>query len=160
MIRALLTRAQVAAEAVAGLMFATVFLVFCFKIALRYVAHDSMAWADEVSIVLFVWIVFWANALVLRERDHIRFDLVYVLLPPTGQRAFAILRAILLGGVFLYALPATLDYVLFLWRERTAVLGWRLDRVYLCFVLFVAAVVVRAAAGLVLLAGPRWRAHL
>ncbi len=156
MIRTLRT----AADLVAALMFAAVFLVFCFKIVMRYVAHDTMAWADEISIILFVWIVFWANALLLRERDHIRFDLVYVLLPPGGQRVMAVLRAVLLGGIFLYALPATADYILFLWRERTAVLGWRLDRVYFCFVVFVAAVVVRAAADLVLLLTPRWRAHV
>ena len=157
---AVLTGLRRGADVVAGVMFVAVFLIFCFKIALRYLAHDSMAWADEVSIVLFVWIVFWANALILRERDHIRFDLVYVLLPPVGKRGFAVVRAVLLGGVFLYALPATTDYILFLWRERTAVLGWRLDRVYLCFVLFVGAVVVRAGADLVLLLGPKWRAHI
>lgn len=148
------------ADLVAVLMFAAVFVIFCFKIALRYVAHESMAWADEVSIILFVWIVFWANALLLRERDHIRFDLVYVLLPERGRRVMALLRAALLGGIFLYALAPTTDYILFLWRERTAVLGWRLDQVYFCFVVFVAAVIVRAAADFVLLLTPRWRAHL
>ena len=141
-------------------MFAAVFLIFCFKIALRYIAHDSMAWADEVSIILFVWIVFWANALLLGERDHIRFDLIYVLLPPAGRRVMAIARAMLLGGIFAYALPPTLDYILFLWRERTAVLGLPLDQVYFCFVVFVAAVAIRSAASLVLLLTPRWRAHL
>ena len=155
-----LTRLRQAADAVASLMFVAVFLIFCFKIGLRYIAHDTMAWADEVSILLFVWIVFWANALLLRERDHIRFDLVTVLLPPGGRRAMAVTRALLLGGIFLYALPATYDYVAFLWRERTAVLGIRLDRAYACFVLFVAAVVVRAAIDLVLLLGPRWRTHV
>ena len=159
MIRAL-RHLRTAADIVAALMFAAVFLVFCFKIALRYIAHDTMAWADEISIVLFVWIVFWANALLLRERDHIRFDLVYVLLPPGGRRVMAILRALLLGAIFLYALPPTLDYVLFLWRERTAVLGLRLDRVYFCFVVFVAAVALRAAADLTLLLTPKWRAHV
>ena len=158
--QAALRTIRTAANAAAVLMFAAVFLIFCFKIALRYIAHDSMAWADEVSIILFVWIVFWANALILRERDHIRFDLIYVLLPPNGRRAFAILRAILLGAIFLYALPPTLDYILFLWREKTAVLGLRLDRIYLCFPLFVAAVVIRAAADLALLLTPRWREHI
>ena len=141
-------------------MFAAVFIIFVFKIGLRYIGHDSMAWADEVSIILFIWIVFWANALILRERDHIRFDLIFVLLPPGGQRAMAVARALLLGAIFAWALPATLDYILFLWRERTAVLLWRLDLVYLCFPLFVAAVVVRALADLALLAGARWRTAL
>ena len=151
---------RAAADAVAVAMFAAVFVIFVFKIALRYVAHDSMAWADEVSIILFVWIVFWANALILRERDHIRFDLVYVLLPPGGRRAMALLRAALLLAVFAYAFPPTLDYILFLWRERTAVLRLRLDWVYLCFPLFIGAVALRAATDLVLLGTRRWRTAL
>lgn len=149
-----------AADLVAVLMFAAVFLIFVFKIGLRYIGHDSMAWADEVSIILFIWIVFWANALILRERDHIRFDLIYILLPPAGRRGMALARALLLGGIFAYAFPPTLDYVLFLWREKTAVLQWRLDLVYLCFPLFIAAVVVRAGADLVLLLSSRWRTAL
>ena len=46
----------------------------------------------------------------------------------------------------LSALPKTIGYVAFLWRERTAALEWRLDYVYACFPLFM------GAAGLAFLA--------
>src|SRR5258705_9112894 len=82
----------------------------------RYVAHDAVAWADEVSVLLFVWMIFWANAFVVPDRRQIRFDLVVRLLPPPWQRAAAIARLIIIGGLFLWALPGVIDYIAFLWR--------------------------------------------
>ena len=72
-------------------MFACVFLVFVYKIAMRYAGGDAVAWADEVSVVLFVWIIFWANAFVVTDRRQITFDLVYRLLSPSARRARAAL---------------------------------------------------------------------
>jgi TRAP-type C4-dicarboxylate transport system permease small subunit len=151
---------DLAARLVAAAMFAAVFVIFCAKIVLRYAEHISMAWADEVCVILFIWIVFWANAFILRERDHIRFDLLYRAFGPRGQRVLAVLRALLIGGIFAAALPTTIDYIAFLWRERTPVLEWRLDRVYACFGLFAATVVLRCAYDLVRLLGRGWRSQI
>ncbi len=156
----LLGALKLGANLVAALMFAAVFVIFCVKIAMRYGEHDEMAWADEVSIILFIWIIFWANAFILSERDHIRFDLVTHMATPNLRRAMAIARSILIGGIFLYAFPATMDYILFLWRERTPVLELRLDYVYLCFGVFVLTVPLRAAWSLWRLAGPGWRSQI
>ena len=146
-----------AAELVAAALFAGVFLVFVWKIIMRYAAHDAVAWADEVSVVLFIWIVFLANGFVVEDRRQISFDLLYRHVRPPTQRIFAVLRIVLVGGIFAAALPGALDYIAFLWRERTPVLLWRLDVVYACFGLFMIAVLARMAARLVQLAGPRWR---
>ena len=108
-------------------MFACVFAVFMYKIALRYAAGDAVAWADEISVILFIWMVFCANAFVISERRQIRFDLVYRMLPAPGRRAAAIVRLLIVGGLFLWALPGVIDYLQFLWRERTPALGLRLD---------------------------------
>jgi len=149
-----------AAELTACALFAGVFAVFVYKIVMRYAAHDPIAWADEVSVILFVWVIFWANAFVVGDRRQISFDLVYRMLPPRARRIAAMARLLLVGGLFAAALPGVVDYTLFLWRERTPVLGLRLDLVYGCFALFVAAVCARAAAGLARLAGTSWRAQL
>ena len=156
----LLRFAGLAANLVSAAMFAAVFVIFCAKIAARYGGHAEMAWADEVCVVLFIWIIFWANAFVLSDRDHIRFDLVTHAVPPRVRRVMGIVRGVLLAGLFAYAAPATADYVLFLWRERTPVLGLRLDWVYACFAVFIATVPLRAAWSLVRLCGPGWRTEV
>ena len=148
------------AEAIACIMFAAVFLIFVYKIAMRYLAHDAVAWADEISVVLFVWIVFWANAFVVEDRRQITFDLFYRHLGPGGRRAAAMLRLVVVAGLFICAAPGAIDYIQFLWRERTPVLQWRLDIVYSCFGIFMLAVILRSAWRLVGLAGRNWRAHI
>ena len=112
---------QRAARLVAGLMFAGVFLVFLYKIVMRYALHEALAWGEEVSVILFIWIIFWANAFIMRDREQISFDLFYHRLPPAGRRVTAILRLVLIGAIVAAALPGALDYIGFLWRERTPV---------------------------------------
>ena len=141
-------------------MFAAVFLIFNYKIITRYFEHDEAVWADEVSVILFVWIIFWANAFLVPDKSQITFDLVYRPLPDKAKRWFALARLLLIGGIFLWALPGSLDYILFLWREKTPVLSLRLDFVYSCFGLFLIAAVVRAVIGVVRLIGPRWREQI
>ncbi len=150
-------RVQRLAEAACVAMFAAVFALFLYKIVMRYVFHDPVAWGDEVAVVLFIWIVFVANALVVEDRRQICFDLLYRHVAPPTQRILAVLRILLVGGILACAFPAALDYIAFLWRERTPVLLWRLDLVYACFALFMAAVLLRMAATLLRLLGPRWR---
>lgn len=129
-------------------MFAAVFAAFVAKIGARYLLGDALAWADEVSVVLFIWIIFIANGYVVREGEQIRFDLLVRHASPSVQRWMARGRALLIGGIFAAALPTVIDYTMFLFRERTPVLRWRLDFVYSCFALFMAAMVVRAAFAL------------
>jgi len=149
-----------AAALLPGLLFAAVFLLFDYKIAARYFLHDEPAWTDEACVVLFIWIVFLANALLLRDTEQIRFDLLYAPASPRVRRVMAALRQLLIGGLFLACLPATLDYLLFLWRERTPVLALRLDWTYSCFILFMAAVIARAAWALLGLFRSGWRARV
>ena len=42
------------AEALCAVMFAAVFVIFCYKIMRRYLAGDAVAWGDEVCVVLFI----------------------------------------------------------------------------------------------------------
>lgn len=144
------------ADWIAAAMFAAVFLIFNYKIFTRYFEHSEAVWADEVLVILFIWIIFWAQAFVVRDRDQITFDLIYRLLPARGRRAAALARHALVGGVFLWSLPGSLGYIRFLWREHTPVLNLPLDVVYSCFGLFLVAVVVRSFLSVRRLLGSRW----
>jgi TRAP-type C4-dicarboxylate transport system permease small subunit len=145
------------AEWTVSAMFACVFLVFVYKIVMRYAAGNAVAWADEISVILFIWIIFCANAFLVSDRRQITFDLVYRWLSPQARRVSRIARLIVVGGLFLWSLPAVIDYTLFLWREHTPVLSLRLDVVYSCFALFVVAIIVRSVVELIQLIGPNWQ---
>jgi TRAP-type C4-dicarboxylate transport system permease small subunit len=148
------------ADWVASAMFAAVFVIFNYKIFTRYFEHDEAVWADEVLVILFIWIIFWAQAFVVRDRDQISFDIVVRLLPARGKRFAGLARHLLIGGVFLWALPGSLGYIRFLWREHTPVLNLPLDLVYSCFGIFLIAVIVRSLVGAGQLLRAHWRDHI
>ena len=155
-----LRHARCGIEAFCNLLFVVVFVVFLYKVAVRHTEGDAVAWADEVTVVLFIWIIFLANAFLVEDRRQICFDLVDRNLPPQGRRVVAVLRILLLGGIIAWSLPAAFDYILFLWRERTPVMLWRLDIVYFCFGIFLAATLVRWALRLIELSRADWRNRL
>ncbi len=156
----LVSQLRTLADWTACAMFAAVFVIFNYKIVTRYFEHNEAVWADEVLVILFVWIIFWANAFLVPDKRQITFDLVYRLLPEATKRYVAIARAALIGGIFAWALPGSLDYIRFLWREHTPVLNLPLDWVYACFGIFLVAVIVRALIGGARLLGPRWRGEI
>ena len=146
-----------AAEAISAAAFAAMFLLFLAGVFARYALGRPLVWSDELIMIIFLWVVFMTEAFVITEREQVTFDGIYDLLGERGRRAIQATGALAIAVMFLIALPTVLDYVRFLWRERTHALQWRLDFVYFCFVVFWAAVVVRAAIKLVRLAGPNWR---
>jgi hypothetical protein len=58
------------------------------------------------------------------------------------------------------ALPAIISYTLFLWRERTNILEWRLDVVYSCFSIFIAVLVLRRFTLIVGLLATDWKSSV
>lgn len=146
-----------AAEAASTAAFAAMFVLFLAGIFTRYVLNAPIVWSDELIMVIFLWMVFLTEAFVITEREQVTFDGVYDLVGERWRRAIQAAGALLVGAMFLIALPTVFDFVRFLWRERTTALQWRLDIVYFCYVIYWAAVIVRSALKLVRLAGPNWR---
>lgn len=144
-------------EIVSTLAFAAMFLLFLAGIFARYALGRPLAWSDELIMVIFLWMVLLTEAFVITEKEQVTFDGVYDLVGERARRLIQVAGALVIGVMFLIALPTVFDYVRFLWRERTNVLQWRLDIVYLCFVVYWAAVIVRALFKLARLAGRNWR---
>jgi TRAP-type C4-dicarboxylate transport system permease small subunit len=145
------------AEAISAAAFAAMFLLFLAGVFARYALGKPLVWSDELIMIILLWMVFMTEAFVITEREQVTFDAFYDLLGERGRRAIQAVGALTVAVMFLIALPTVFDYVQFLRRERTNALQWRLDVVYFCFVVFWAAVIVRAVIKLVRLAGPNWR---
>ena len=149
--------AQRVAEAASTAAFAAMFLLFLAGIVMRYATQAPLAWSDELIMVIFLWTVFLTEALVITEREQITFDAVYDVVGERARQIISVIAAIVIGGLFLYSLPTIVDYIRFLWRERTSAMQWRFDYVFACFALYWTAVVIRAVFKLVRLFGPNWR---
>jgi TRAP-type C4-dicarboxylate transport system permease small subunit len=131
------------AENLLALMLAVMFAAFVLQIAFRYFFGFGTGWTNELSLVLWIWLVLWGAAFVVREEEEIRFDLIYGAVGPRAKRVMFLLAAA--GLLFLYgvSLPATYDYVTFMKVERTASLTIRFDWLFSIYVVFVVAILVR-----------------
>jgi TRAP-type C4-dicarboxylate transport system permease small subunit len=148
------------AEGVAALAFATLFLAFVIQVVSRYLLNAPVAWTLELCAIAYVWVVFWSAGVLVPERRHIAFDVLYHWFPPRARRWIATFLSLSLGLAYLAALPGVLDYIRSLGRRSTMLLHLRLDLVYACFAIFLVAMIAGCAHRLWALAGPRWRDQL
>ena len=136
---------QKAANAVGGGLFLTLFIVFVIQVTARFGFDKPLAWTDEAAVVLYVWIILWAAAFVVPEREHVVFDLVWNSVSQRARQFMQIVGNLLVGGLASCGIPASWDYVHFMNREGTPVLGISFMWVFLPFVLLLIALVVRSA---------------
>lgn len=142
---------QRSANTVGAGLFTALFLVFMVQIVARFGFNRPLPWTDEAAVMLYVWVILWAAAFVVPEREHVMFDLVWNAMGPRSRQVMRIVGNLMIGGLAAWALPACWDYVHFMGREGTAVLGISFMWVFLPFVLLLAALVVRSAVNI-------WRA--
>lgn len=135
-----------AAEAVGIALFAALFLTFVVQVSARLVFDRPLPWTDELAVLLYLASVLWAGAVLVPWREQVAMDLLDPLLPRGARRGMAFVGAATVAGLAAAALPATLDWLVDLHRDRTAVLDWSLGLVYAPFALLLGAMVLRGAA--------------
>jgi TRAP-type C4-dicarboxylate transport system permease small subunit len=133
------------AENVIVALIAIMFISFLLQIAFRYLLNRPLGWTDEVVVLCWVWLVLWGAAFILSDKDEIRFDIIYVLVPKGAQRTFTVISSVALVVLFVVSLPASWNYVLFMKREKSAYLGMRFDYLYSIYVIFSVACIVKHA---------------
>lgn len=134
-----------AADLIGGTLFLTLFIVFVIQVTARFGFNRPMAWTDEAAVILYVWVILWSAAFVVPEREHVAFDLIWNSVNLPTRKVMRVAGNLLIGGVALYGIPATWDYVHFMKRESSPVLGISFMLVFLPFVLLLLALVVRSA---------------
>ncbi|AXI47539.1 C4-dicarboxylate ABC transporter permease [Sulfitobacter sp. SK012] len=125
------------AEAIAAFMLASIFLTFLLQIGSRYLpkvvdglgltktlpmlaAVEPLGWTLELIGILWVWVIFFSCAFVVRERDHVRFDIVYLVVPRKVRRIFAMAAALAIVCGMIYAFLPTWDYIDWMRRRGTS----------------------------------------
>ena len=138
-----------AVEIIGGGLFLTLFIVFIIQITARFGFNKPLPWTDEAAVVLYVWVILWAAAFIVPEREQVVFDLVWNSVNQRSRQVMQIVGNLMVGGLALCGIPASWDYVHFMAREGTPVLGLPFMWVFLPFVLLLVALVARAAWAIV-----------
>jgi TRAP-type C4-dicarboxylate transport system permease small subunit len=131
------------AENIAAGMLAVMFLAFIIQIVFRYLFNFPIGWTSELTVVMWLWLVLWGSAFVLREREEIRFDLVYLAVGRRTRIAMAVVFAVAVVILYGASLKASFSYVSFMKVERSSYLKIRLDWLYSIYLIFLVAVIAR-----------------
>jgi TRAP-type C4-dicarboxylate transport system permease small subunit len=94
------------------------------QVALRYGLNLSLDWADEVGRLAFVWSIFMAIPLGVRQGSHIGINILVDKLPPGWQSAFRRAAAALCAALMLAIAWASLGVAREQWDELMATVDW------------------------------------
>lgn len=147
------------AEIIAALMMAAMFATFVLQVMIRYTARlewvaEALPWLEpghfgwtlEFCLALWVWLIFWGNAFIVRRQDHVTFDIVYLAMPAAVRRWVVIGLGLVIALALLASIAPTWDRFAILRLKKTATLSqlfgdWiRMRDVYLVYILFLIAV--------------------
>ena len=145
------------AEAVAVVLFLSLFGTFLLQIFMRYVINHPLPWTVEVCMITYIWIVFWSSSFLLRERDHVAFTVLLEMVHLPRRRWMLLAGSLVVGLAFLFSFPAGYQFVSFMKIDSTPVLRLRFDWMFSVWVLFTALVVIRSLQRVLRLLGPEWR---
>jgi C4-dicarboxylate transporter, DctQ subunit len=131
------------AENFAAGLLAAMFVAFLVQIVFRYLFNFPVGWTSELSVITWLWLVLWGAAFVLKEREEIRFDLVYSAVGRRTRVAMGIIAGISIVILYAASLPATIKYVAFMKVEHSSYLKIRFDILFSIYVIFLVAVTAR-----------------
>jgi len=131
------------ANALCAAMLAAMFATFLLQIFSRYIMQEPFGWTLELCLTLWVWIVFFGNAFIVRDKDHVTFDVFYLMAPSRLQKIFALITAAAIATGLIWAFLPTLDYVQFMGIRKSALLKIPMNIVFSVYMVFMLAVILR-----------------
>jgi TRAP-type C4-dicarboxylate transport system permease small subunit len=81
--------------------------------------RSPFGWTLELCLILWVWIVFFGCAFIVRDRDHVTFDIFYYATPKKVQLVLSIISAIGVILIMGYSFLPTIDYIDWMKMRKT-----------------------------------------
>ena len=116
--------------------FLIMFVVFVAEIAARYLFNKPLAWAYEVTVMCYLWLVIFGACFAYRDRSHVTFTLIYDMLGVKGKAVCAFLGNLLMFIAFAAMLVPSIRFISQMKMQVTSVFKIGLDIVYLPFIPF------------------------
>ena len=121
---------DVAIEAVAAALMATMCLIVFLGVFFRYVRGDPLTWTEEIARLCLVWITFLGTYLAYRRNLHISIDLVQKRLSRSAQRIIHLIVLALVGMFMTMLIIQGAHYSQAFLGSATPLLGVPLGLVY------------------------------
>tara|TARA_Y100001934_G_scaffold252943_1_gene317524 strand:+ start:703 stop:1299 length:597 start_codon:yes stop_codon:yes gene_type:complete len=115
-------------EFIAAMILAAIFLIFLLQIFARYTSKiawlmpneqisnwmltvEPVGWTINLISLLWVWLIFFGCSFVVRERDHVTFDILYQALPEHLRRIAIIVVSLITIFALLWSFLPTWDSI-------------------------------------------------
>ena len=134
---------QKRAENIAAAMLAVMFVAFLIQIVFRYFFNFPIGWTSELTVVMWLWIVLWGAAFVLKENEEVRFDLLTAAVGRRARIAMGMVAAVSLLILYGASLVPSWKYVTFMKVEKSSYLKIRMDWLFSIYMVFLVAILVR-----------------
>jgi len=107
---------------------AAIFIIFLLQIFARYTSKiawlmpieqlsnwmltvEPIGWTINLISLLWVWLIFFGCSFVVRERDHVTFDILYLALPDHLRRIAIIIISLIMIFALLWSFLPTWDSI-------------------------------------------------
>ena len=115
-------------EFIAAMILAAIFIIFLLQIFARYTSKiawlmpieqlsnwmltvEPIGWTINLISLLWVWLIFFGCSFVVRERDHVTFDILYLALPDHLRRIAIIVISLIMIFALLWSFLPTWDSI-------------------------------------------------
>jgi TRAP-type C4-dicarboxylate transport system permease small subunit len=105
--------ATLLARLVLGTCVAAIVLITLAAVWWRYVVNDPISWIEQVSNILFIWIVFIGAAVLYRQNLHIGVDYFLFMVPERTREIWKwvveVGNLVFIVVLFIYSLKLSID---------------------------------------------------
>jgi TRAP-type C4-dicarboxylate transport system permease small subunit len=97
---------------------ALMIVVVSAQVIIRYIFNDSLDWADEVSRIAFVWTIFLAIPLGIRDGTHVGIEILVKRFPNNLQKIVSCATNVLAAVLMLIIFWGSIIVAIATWSER------------------------------------------
>lgn len=112
------------------ILYAFIVIVIFVEVVRRFVLQYSSLWGEETARYAFIYLVWIGAAVAVKERAHIRIDVILHYLPPRGVAAIYLIGDVLTAVLACFAIYWSMDPVMVSWKFGNVTDGLRIIRVW------------------------------
>lgn len=109
-------------DSVATVMLAILSVSIFAGVIFRYVVNRPLSWTNEVALLSFVWLVFAAGSIGVRNRSHLGVDYFFLLFPVKVRKIVEVIIFFAIAAGVVVLIKLGYDQTLSVERTRTPVL--------------------------------------
>ncbi|MDB9706071.1 TRAP transporter small permease [Pelagibacteraceae bacterium] len=114
-----------------AILFSIMILITFAQVIFRYVLNSAFAWAGELTIFLFIWVIFLGAVIALSKGMHIGVDIFSNLLSKKKQKKLLIFTNMLIITFCFLVIVGAAPLIIDNFTQRSPALGIRITYIYL-----------------------------